>query len=149
MRELEQAENSRAWIDGQGQLHWEDRHHRYLGAHTAAIGTVANQTEVGPVEVACLNAGVLNGEPDPAAIDVERYRRLMAVNVDGVVFDKGRIETETLVYRSATGTVRWVFQTVHHDVWDWDTPTHPILIDVPRDGRIVTCVAPPARGSWP
>jgi fructose-1,6-bisphosphatase II / sedoheptulose-1,7-bisphosphatase len=28
--------------------------------------------------------------------------------VDGVVFDKGRIETETLVYRSATGTVRCI-----------------------------------------
>jgi fructose-1,6-bisphosphatase II / sedoheptulose-1,7-bisphosphatase len=28
--------------------------------------------------------------------------------VDGVVFDKGRVETETLVYRSATGTVRCI-----------------------------------------
>jgi fructose-1,6-bisphosphatase II / sedoheptulose-1,7-bisphosphatase len=28
--------------------------------------------------------------------------------VDGVVFDKGRIETDTLVYRSATGTVRGI-----------------------------------------
>jgi fructose-1,6-bisphosphatase II / sedoheptulose-1,7-bisphosphatase len=28
--------------------------------------------------------------------------------VDGVVFDMGRIETDTLVYRSATGTVRGI-----------------------------------------
>lgn len=28
--------------------------------------------------------------------------------VDGVMFDKGRVETETLVYRSATGTVRCI-----------------------------------------
>jgi NAD(P)-dependent dehydrogenase (short-subunit alcohol dehydrogenase family) len=35
---------------------------------------------VGPVDVACLNAGVLTGEPDVAS-----YRRAVAVNVDGVV----------------------------------------------------------------
>lgn len=39
---------------------------------------------VGPVDVACLNAGVLGGGTDPAAITVESYHRTMAVNVDGV-----------------------------------------------------------------
>jgi NAD(P)-dependent dehydrogenase (short-subunit alcohol dehydrogenase family) len=49
--------------------------------------TVPGQWEsVGPVDVACLNAGVLGGRPDPAKIDLDRYRRAMAVNVDGVVF---------------------------------------------------------------
>jgi NAD(P)-dependent dehydrogenase (short-subunit alcohol dehydrogenase family) len=40
---------------------------------------------VGPVDVACLNAGVLGGSPDPAEITLEGYRRTMRVNVDGVV----------------------------------------------------------------
>ena len=40
---------------------------------------------VGPVDVACLNAGVLGGEADPAEISLETYRRAMSVNVDGVV----------------------------------------------------------------
>jgi NAD(P)-dependent dehydrogenase (short-subunit alcohol dehydrogenase family) len=35
---------------------------------------------VGPVDVACLNAGVSTGE-----LDVDSYRRAVAVNVDGVV----------------------------------------------------------------
>ena len=35
---------------------------------------------VGPVDLACLNAGVLTGE-----LGVESYRRAVAVNVDGVV----------------------------------------------------------------
>jgi len=35
---------------------------------------------VGPVDLACLNAGVLTGE-----LTVESYRRAVAVNVDGVV----------------------------------------------------------------
>ncbi len=39
---------------------------------------------VEPVEVACLNAGVLGGGTDPASITLESYRKTMAVNVDGV-----------------------------------------------------------------
>ena len=33
-----------------------------------------------------------------------------------------------------TGRMKWHFQMVHHDIWDWDTPTAPILADMP-DGR--------------
>jgi NAD(P)-dependent dehydrogenase (short-subunit alcohol dehydrogenase family) len=47
--------------------------------------------EVGPVEIACLNAGVLGGPPDPAEISLEHYRRTMHVNVDGVVFGVRRL----------------------------------------------------------
>jgi NAD(P)-dependent dehydrogenase (short-subunit alcohol dehydrogenase family) len=46
---------------------------------------------VGAVDVACLNAGVLGGPPDPAEIDLETYRRAMAVNVDGVVLGVRRL----------------------------------------------------------
>jgi NAD(P)-dependent dehydrogenase (short-subunit alcohol dehydrogenase family) len=46
---------------------------------------------VGPVDVACLNAGVLGSGSDPARIRLERYRRAMAVNVDGVVFGIRRL----------------------------------------------------------
>ena len=46
---------------------------------------------VGPVDVACLNAGVLGGEADPAEISLETYRRAMAVNVDGVVLGVRRL----------------------------------------------------------
>ncbi len=45
----------------------------------------ASWGDVGPVDVACLNAGVLGGNPDPAEISLEAYRRTMTVNVDGVV----------------------------------------------------------------
>ncbi len=38
------------------------------------------------VELACLNAGVLTGERDVAALTDEQYRRILSVNVDGVVF---------------------------------------------------------------
>ena len=47
--------------------------------------------EVGPVEIACLNAGVLGGPADPAEISLERYREAMRVNVDGVVLGVRRL----------------------------------------------------------
>ena len=33
-----------------------------------------------------------------------------------------------------TGRPRWKFQTVHHDIWDYDLPSQPALIDLP-DGN--------------
>ncbi|MBY0420954.1 MAG: PQQ-binding-like beta-propeller repeat protein, partial [Parvularculaceae bacterium] len=34
-----------------------------------------------------------------------------------------------------TGAVRWAFQTVHHDVWDYDVPSAPILATISVEGR--------------
>jgi quinoprotein glucose dehydrogenase len=33
---------------------------------------------------------------------------------------------------AATGTVRWSFQTVHHDLWDYDVGAQPVLADLPN-----------------
>src|SRR5206468_5051791 len=42
---------------------------------------------------------------------------------------------------AATGAYRWHFQTVHHDLWDYDLPAPPILVRVRRDGREIDAVA--------
>jgi quinoprotein glucose dehydrogenase len=42
--------------------------------------------------------------------------------------------------RAATGEVVWSFQTVHHDVWDFDVPAQPTLATLLRDGREVPAV---------
>lgn len=40
-----------------------------------------------------------------------------------------------------TGEARWRFQTVHHDVWDYDVPSQPALFDFPMpDGRSIPAV---------
>jgi quinoprotein glucose dehydrogenase len=31
-----------------------------------------------------------------------------------------------------TGAVRWSFQTVHHDLWDYDVGAQPVLVDLPQ-----------------
>lgn len=47
--------------------------------------------QVGPVDVACLNAGVLTGEADPRRLEPDAYRRALATNVDGVVLGVSRL----------------------------------------------------------
>jgi len=41
----------------------------------------------------------------------------------------------------ATGQRRWHFQTVHHDLWDYDLPAQPVLVNVFREGKQVPGVA--------
>jgi quinoprotein glucose dehydrogenase len=40
-----------------------------------------------------------------------------------------------------TGALRWHFQTVHHDLWDYDLPAPPNLVRVARAGGPVDAVA--------
>jgi NAD(P)-dependent dehydrogenase (short-subunit alcohol dehydrogenase family) len=46
---------------------------------------------VGPVELACLNAGVTTGESRLAELSDEDYRRIVGANIDGVVFGARRL----------------------------------------------------------
>jgi quinoprotein glucose dehydrogenase len=41
---------------------------------------------------------------------------------------------------ASTGRRVWHFQTVHHDVWDYDLPAAPILGDITVDGRRIKVV---------
>src|SRR5690606_25069497 len=36
-----------------------------------------------------------------------------------------------------TGERVWHFQLTHHELWDYDIPTAPILVDIEADGRPV------------
>jgi quinate dehydrogenase (quinone) len=42
---------------------------------------------------------------------------------------------------ATTGKLKWFHQLVHHDIWDWDLPAAPTLIEVKRDGRTIPAVA--------
>jgi quinoprotein glucose dehydrogenase len=47
----------------------------------------------------------------------------------------------------ATGKVRWVYQTVHHDIWDMDIGGQPSLVDLDTpDGKVPAVVATTKRG---
>lgn len=49
--------------------------------------------------------------------------------------------TSLIAIDVATGERKWHFQLVHHDVWNYDIPTAPLLIDVQQNGRTVKAVA--------
>jgi len=40
-----------------------------------------------------------------------------------------------------TGKMRWHYQVVHHDLWDYDLPAAPVLVDVKRGGKTIPAVA--------
>ena len=42
---------------------------------------------------------------------------------------------------ASTGKLLWYQQLVHHDLWDFDLPAAPVLIDVKRDGKTIPAVA--------
>jgi len=41
---------------------------------------------------------------------------------------------------AATGKIRWHFQAVHHDIWDYDLAAQPILVSLQHQGRRVPAV---------
>ena len=51
-----------------------------------------------------------------------------------------RYANSVVALRGSTGEVVWHFQTIHHDVWDWDLPAQPMLVDITRDGATIPAV---------
>src|SRR6185437_13174255 len=46
-----------------------------------------------------------------------------------------------LALDAATGKRIWHFQTVHHDLWDRDLPTAPLLVTITKDGKKIDALA--------
>src|SRR5579872_7102603 len=40
-----------------------------------------------------------------------------------------------------TGKYLWHFQVVHHDIWDFDLESPPVLMDIKRNGKVIPSVA--------
>ena len=47
-----------------------------------------------------------------------------------------------------TGEPVWHYQLVHHDIWDFDNPTAPILVDIEVDGRPINVVVQITKQGW-
>ncbi len=46
-----------------------------------------------------------------------------------------------LALDARTGERKWHYQVVHHDIWDYDLPCPPNLVQVQRDGKTIDAVA--------
>jgi quinohemoprotein ethanol dehydrogenase len=47
-----------------------------------------------------------------------------------------------------TGKYRWHFQQVHHDIWDYDSPSPVVLFDLEINGRMRKAAAEPSKTGW-
>ncbi len=56
--------------------------------------------------------------------------------------------TSILALDVRTGERRWHFQTVHHDVWNYDNPTAPNLVDINVDGRAIKAIVQTTKQGW-
>ncbi len=53
----------------------------------------------------------------------------------------GTLDARLVALDAKTGTLRWHFQTVHHDLWDYDLAAPPTLVRVRHEGREIDAVA--------
>jgi len=56
-----------------------------------------------------------------------------------------RYSSSVVALDLASGRVRWHFQTVHHDLWDYDVPAQPTLLDLEVGGRRVPALVQPTK----
>ncbi|PWU05073.1 MAG: pyrroloquinoline quinone-dependent dehydrogenase [Terriglobia bacterium] len=49
--------------------------------------------------------------------------------------------TSLVAVDALTGSLKWYFQAVHHDTWDYDLAAPPVLLEITRNGRKIPAVA--------
>jgi len=47
------------------------------------------------------------------------------------------LATSVTALDAETGKLLWSRQIVHHDIWDYDTNSPPVLVDIKKDGKII------------
>ena len=47
-----------------------------------------------------------------------------------------------------TGKLRWYYQMVHHDIWDYDAPSPTVLFDVTVDGKLRHGIGEAEKTGW-
>jgi quinohemoprotein ethanol dehydrogenase len=47
-----------------------------------------------------------------------------------------------------TGEIKWGYQEVHHDLWDYDCPSPTVLMDGEMNGKTVEAVGEPCKTGW-
>jgi alcohol dehydrogenase (cytochrome c) len=68
---------------------------------------------------------------------------------NGAVRKGDNLFTSSIVAVEArTGEYRWHFQQVHHDIWDFDSPSPVVLFDLDVGGRERRGLAQPSKTGW-
>jgi glucose dehydrogenase len=56
-----------------------------------------------------------------------------------------RFSSAVVALDADTGAVRWSFQAVHHDLWDYDLAAQPVLVDFPTSAGAVPALIQPTK----
>ncbi|MDZ4674328.1 MAG: PQQ-binding-like beta-propeller repeat protein [Gemmatimonadota bacterium] len=56
--------------------------------------------------------------------------------------------TSILALDAKTGRRVWHFQTVHHDIWNYDNPHAPQLVDITVAGRLIPALVQVTKQGW-
>jgi glucose dehydrogenase len=81
------------------------------------------------------------------SVDTERGIVFLPLTSPGVDFyggdrkGAGLFGDSLVALNAVTGKRLWHFQTVHHNLWDYDLPAQPNLVEVRRGGRLIPAVA--------
>jgi glucose dehydrogenase len=126
----------RAWRQSDGKLMWTFHTVPQDGdaaAKTWAPGSRANRTGVN-VWGRCAaeeNKGVVYCPTGSASYDFYGGDR------------KGEnlYANSVLALEAKSGRLLWHKQLVHHDLWDYDLPAQPVLLDVRREGKSIPAIA--------
>jgi quinoprotein glucose dehydrogenase len=82
----------------------------------------------------------------PLAVDVERGLVFIPTGSASPDFFGGMRPGDNhwansiVALRAATGELVWARQLVHHDLWDYDVASQPMLVDIERDGVKIPAV---------
>ncbi len=84
-----------------------------------------------------------------APLSADQERGIVYIPTNGATLDfyggfrpgDNLFSTSLIALEVKTGKRVWHFQMVHHDIWNYDTPTAPVLLDVTMDGKSVPIVA--------
>lgn len=91
----------------------------------------------------------VGGVNDWAGMSVDKKRGLVFLALGSPSYDfygadrigSNLFGNSVVALDARTGTYKWHFQTVHHDLWDYDLPAPPNLTTIRRDGKSIDVVA--------
>jgi quinoprotein glucose dehydrogenase len=54
----------------------------------------------------------------------------------------------TVAVDAQTGKLKWYFQNIHHELWDYNLPPAPGLVDIVKDGKTIPALAQVGKSGW-
>ena len=91
----------------------------------------------------------VGGVNDWAGLSIDSKRGMVFVALGSAAYDFWGADRKganlyancVVALNAATGKHIWHFQTVHHDLWDYDLPAPPALVTITKNGKKMDAVA--------